>query len=228
VSVAAVSVLALASLGADDCLSSGGAPPADPCAGYATCGACAGDASCGWCGDDASCHDAGQASACQVWSATPSACPTTCDQLACRSSGGHCTPSGDCVRDQPICGRVTCPDSYTWSWTTGGGGSNPTCCIDVAQPDGYGASCGQAPGGTCEPTGGESPSDETVTYAPATTMHCALPSGTIDCPALYIGEGGSPPVPVYVPGCCAETTSGAICGVGADGCYPPQGQTPVQ
>ena len=151
----------------------------------------------------------------------------------------HCDATrGTCVPDAGRCTYVHCPDTYTWTWT----GSSPVtragCCRDYGSlTAGVGCGVDRYGIGACDRAGGESPVDQPVVESP-NFIHCNLPTGVMDCPALYIGQGtsGGTTTSVYVEGCCAETSvSGAtFCGViGNCGfgpcCGPPVGtQTPVR
>lgn len=159
----------------------------------------------------------------------PGPCPGGC------ATGTHCdTVSGSCVADAGGCSFVHCPDTYTWTWTGGSPVTRAGCCRDYGSlTAGVGCGVDRFAIGNCDEAGGESPVDQPVVESP-NFIHCNLPTGVMDCPALYIGSGSGSSV--YVEGCCAETSASGstFCGVvGNCGsgpcCGPPVGtQTPVR
>lgn len=158
----------------------------------------------------------------------PGACPTgsSCDAM-----------SGTCVTDPGACAAVTCPDTMTLTWRSGGSTqTRAACCRDYGSfANGAGCGIDRFSIGECNNAGGDSPSERDLRFSPTNTMHCDFPAGAITCPALYTGSGSSGGVTtsVYVEGCCGTSGSAVFCGAhgncsGGPCCAPPtSGQTPV-
>jgi hypothetical protein len=98
------------------------------------------------------------------------------------------------------CEHVVCPGRFDCG---GAGGGAPETRVAACTPLYGGAVCGDGVTAT-------DPTRVTCRGSPASTMHCDLPEGAIDCPALWIEK--APARSIYVAGCCGYDAQGAFCG----------------
>jgi hypothetical protein len=231
------------------------------CTAGATCGWCASDGRCydgtstapnagtcgaGWAWLSSECTagplDAGRdvTSGC-----TPNCAGRTCGDDGCGgvcgtcTSGATCNATGQCqtITSGPACAHVSCNSVITCRWFVSGVTNNyDPCCADNGSSEwamcGYPITAGGVT--TCERSIGSTADQEC--HASPSTMHCDLPSGSIDCPALWI-ETQSDGTDWYFTGCCGEdtwsdpsgnTAGGLHCGMsnGATGGCIPASLTP--
>lgn len=100
------------------------------------------------------------------------------------------------------CEHVVCPGQVTCQAASGAApaaSSRASACSALFG----GASC-------ADTVTAVDPARETCRATPASTMHCDLPPGAVDCPALWIEK--APARSIYVAGCCGYDHAGAFCG----------------
>jgi hypothetical protein len=115
------------------------------------------------------------------------------------SIGVRVLAPGGPARPWDPCEHVTCPGHFDCAKA---GGGAPETRAAACKPLYGGASCGDAITAT-------DPARLTCRGSPA-TMHCDLPKGGIDCPALWIEK--DPVRSIYVTGCCGADDRGVFCG----------------